>query len=130
MFLIVNVAFADDLAVLLTAKTLRGLIERFETVVNVVSLWCERAGLVLSVEKCQILELGKRKADESAYKINGNQVKVTKSLKYLGVMLDDQLNWNEHLRYIDEKANKIGFMLKKLNWMCSDMSLKLRRTIY
>ena len=53
---ICNVAYADDLAVLLQAKTLKALKKRFKETMQVISGWCERAGLKLSVEKCRVMQ--------------------------------------------------------------------------
>ena len=85
---------------------------------------------MLSVEKSQILNLGRCEPDRSKLLIDGKQVEFSKSIKYLGIMLDPKLDWNEHIRYIEQKATKVIEVLHKVNWMCKRMRLKDKRTIY
>ena len=37
-----------------------------------------------------------------------------KSVKFLGIMLDDSLNWGEHIRYVANKLRKIIYSLKQV----------------
>ncbi|XP_067129853.1 uncharacterized protein [Centruroides vittatus] len=39
--------------------------------------------------------------------MNGNTVKVEKSIKYLGVILEHRLLWNDHVSYINNRTGKI-----------------------
>ncbi|XP_067132778.1 uncharacterized protein [Centruroides vittatus] len=39
--------------------------------------------------------------------MNGNTVKVEKSIKYLGVILEHRLLWNDHVSYINDRTGKI-----------------------
>ena len=59
-----------------------------------------------------------------------HKVNSVKSVKYLGLMLDQDLKWNEHIKYIGEKANKTAALMNKLNWMSRKLKLKLRRARY
>ena len=40
-------------------------------------------------------------------KIGNNQVQRKKAIKFLGVMLDENLDWQEHIRTIEKKWQKI-----------------------
>ena len=49
------------------------------------------------------------------------------SLKYLGIIIDSQLAFREHINYITEKYSKLIFALSKsakLNWGLSHDALK------
>lgn len=127
---ILNVAFADDLALIIKANTLKRITKKFGDAINIIEQWCESAGLKLSVEKSQVLDIGKCECAGQLPKMSGHRIDSTKAIKYLGVMLDRGLKWNEHIKYIGEKANKSAAMMNKLNWMNKRMSLKLRRVLY
>ena len=127
---ICNTAYADDLAVLLRARTLSELKRKFNETIGVISTWCEKAGLSISIEKCQVMQIGKCKVSGEHFEINGKPIEDTDKLKYLGLMIDRLLNWNEHIKYIDQKANKIVDVARRLNRMSDGISLKLKRTIY
>ena len=40
-------------------------------------------------------------------KIGNNQVQRKKAIKFLGVMFDENLDWQEHIRTIEKKMAKI-----------------------
>ena len=60
---------------------------------NLVNNWCKEAELHLNVNKTEMINLGKRK-DVIWIKINNVDVEFKKHLKYLGVIIDDKLNWS------------------------------------
>lgn len=127
---IFNIAFADDLAIVLEGRSMNELQKTFEGAVLVIENWCRSAGLRLSVEKSQILNLGKCEPVQCDLTIDGKQVPVSDKIKYLGVMLDARLEWNEHIRYIEQKANKVVEVIHRMNWTTRRMRLKEKRIIY
>ena len=60
-------------------------------------------------------------------KINGQKLEKCESYKYLGVFLDDQLNWKTHVHYINQKISKACGILAKLRHFCS---LKVLKMVY
>ncbi|GBM69189.1 hypothetical protein AVEN_103115-1 [Araneus ventricosus] len=61
---------------------------------------------------------------------NGNNISRVKSFKYLGIHVDDRLNWLEHSNKQGEKAIKMQKNLKRIaggNWGISQLH---RRTLY
>ena len=45
--------------------------------------------------------------------INNREIAPTESIKFLGVLLDDNLSWKTHVKYIENKISKnIGILLK------------------
>ncbi|GBN19940.1 hypothetical protein AVEN_35914-1 [Araneus ventricosus] len=61
---------------------------------------------------------------------NGYKINRVKSFKYLGIHVDDRLNWLEHIITHGEKANKMQQNLKRItggNWGISQIH---RRTLY
>ena len=53
------------------------------------------------------MQIGKCKMRSEHFKINGKPIEDTDKLKYLGLMIDRLFYWNEHIKNIDQKANKI-----------------------
>ena len=46
-------------------------------------------------------------------KINNHEIKRAESIKLLGVMLDENLTWKPHIKYIENKiAKNIGLLFK------------------
>ena len=50
--------------------------------------------------------------------LNGNVVKRVTSTKFLGITVDDQLKWKQHIDYIKNKISKsIGIIYKARNYV-------------
>ena len=47
----------------------------------------------------------------STLKINNHDIERVNTMKFLGVLLDDNLSWKEHIKYLENKiAKNIGLM--------------------
>ena len=58
-----------------------------------------------------------------ALKIGNNQVQRKKAVKFLGVMLDENLDWQEHIRAIEKNGNSIG-LLYRAKYLLNKSSLR------
>ena len=99
--------FADDLALLVTLELHssgdRGfnadtLIEVTQKSLAVIEEWCKESDLQLSVMKTHaVMFTWKRKWNfTKPLKVNGTVIEIKNSTKFLGVILDSKLSWNEH----------------------------------
>ena len=58
--------------------------------------------------------------------INNQEIKRASYIKFLGVLLDENLSWNEHLKYTENKiAKSIGLMYKAKTFLDKDSLLSL-----
>ncbi|GBM42982.1 Putative protein in type-1 retrotransposable element R1DM, partial [Araneus ventricosus] len=108
-------AFADDLA-LVTAGSVRKELEiNTNEALELIHLTLVELKLEVSVGKCQELAFRslvrheKRKKQnifnrKPIFKINGQSVRIGKSLKYLGVLLDSMLTWSSHILSLHAKG--------------------------
>ena len=51
---------------------------------------------------------------ESALKISGHKLKKVDKVKFLGVIVDDKLNWEAHIEYLKAKLNLSIIMIKRI----------------
>ena len=58
-------------------------------------------------------------------KLNGKKLDLTKSVKYLGIKIDESLAWNEHISDIAIKLNRANAMLYKVREFVNIRVLKL-----
>lgn len=82
-------------------------------------LWCNEQNLFLNVTKTKelIFDFRKNPAHEQI-QINGDDVEECESFKYLGVIIDKNLNWSEHARYVISKCRQrlyLLYVLKSFN---------------
>lgn len=100
------VAYADDMAILVSGKFPSTLSELMESALKVVSKWAESNGLAVNATKTElILFTGKRRAVEfNLPKIGSTTLQLSKEARYLGVILDSKLNWKANTEYRTKKA--------------------------
>ena len=66
----------------------------------------------LNVQKCFVLHLGS-KNQKYAYTLNGSAVQIATSEKDLGIIIDDNLSFSEHVSTMCKKANRrLGMLLR------------------
>jgi len=88
--------FADDVAITAVFKTTAGLQDKCNTTFGAAIHWVEKAGLAIAAHKTEAVLLSSRKKVENMLvSVNGTQVTSQESLKYLGVMIDHRLSFNE-----------------------------------
>lgn len=110
------VAFADDLAVQVSETNKERLIEKANATLGKIDAWMTSHNLRLAPEKTEAIllrSMGRRKEDITI-RVRNNDIRHAKSIKYLGVVLDDNLNFAGHVRMINEKASKRALSLMKL----------------
>ena len=57
--------------------------------------------------------------------IDGGEVKRTKCVKYLGMLVDDKLTWDQHIDYISNKITRNIGILKRIRQFIPKESLLL-----
>ena len=128
-------AFADDIVLLargFDADTLREVTQKS---LNTIETWCTENGLKLSTTKTHaIMFTWKRKWKLlKPLKVNNQTISLKTNTKFLGVIIDDKLNWNEHIKTQTNKAIKVlnqcrrslgptwGFTPQTMKWIYSAM---------
>lgn len=99
------VAYADDLAVLATAEKSSELTASMNRALRNVADTLDSLGLSLAPDKCEaVIFAGRRKIDKCAFSVQGKHIETKKAIKYLGVWLDHQLNFNKNIEELAKKA--------------------------
>jgi Reverse transcriptase (RNA-dependent DNA polymerase)/Endonuclease-reverse transcriptase len=109
------VAFADDVALLVTDKSLPLLQMKCNNALRKVTKWLTEAGLHLAVHKTEALFFTRRrKISPPSLKIDGQEITYKKSIRYLGVEIDDKLRFVAHTEKAAAKAAKTAEGLARL----------------
>ena len=91
--------FADDIQVVLAAKSLALLESALSGVVADVESWCDATSMHLSTEKCRVIWFGIDRPPRTAY-VSPVPIKSTNTLKSLGVTFDSHLTFAAHVNTI------------------------------
>ena len=100
-------AFADDLITIAEGSDLAIIHDRTQKTLNHINDWCKTQGLGLSAIKTTMIMFTKNKKWKlKPVYIENTQIKLTDTVKFLGVTLDSKLNFNAHIDNIVKKAKK------------------------
>ena len=114
-------AYADDLLILQTGSDRDTIMETSLRYLNKIISWCKSKGLEISTVKTQIIFWTRNKKVKTPknIKVNDTTIEIGNTAKYLGVILDDKLNWNEHINTQIKKCKNLFFACRKAigkNW--------------
>ena len=115
------IMFADDTNLFISGKDIDVVVEIMNQELHKVSQWMIANKLTLNVTKTQYMVISTRRniLPRDNLFINREQIERVYSTKFLGVIIDEKLNWCEHIKSIKSKISKsIGIICKarkKLN---------------
>ena len=109
------VGFADDAGIVATAISTQTLEIIANECLRRASKWMRENGLAISVQKTEALLItDKRIFTPPSLVLEGQTVPWSKSLRYLGVQLDNGMKYTEHIKNIAEKASTTAAALARL----------------
>ena len=95
-----------------------------------IAQWMDTNRLILNQSKTKGMLFGTRqKLDKAAFDImlSGNKIERVSKFEYLGVTLDDQLSWKDHITSLSSKAIKRLGILARI-WTC--LTLKVAKCVF
>ncbi len=94
--------FADDLKFYSIVNTLHDAL-KFQSLLDSIVLWCSSNKLVINVKKCFVLHLGS-KNEHYLYGIGGCLIPESRLVKDLGVYVEPNLSYSQHISIMCVKA--------------------------
>ena len=121
--------YADDTILFYTASKVNALQERLNKELKVIECWLRQNNLFLNVYKTEAMVFGTSPClsnmDSFTISVNGTSIKRVSQLKYLGVVFDERLSWNDHVKFILAKAGKGVEMLGRICYCITWHSAKI-----
>ena len=119
--------FADDASLSFTNKNVRRLEAKVNTSPEKITIWLKANKLTLNIDISKLLFFdlspNTNKADALNIQIKSHNLEQSKSVRYLGVVINNKLNWKSHIEYINHKIN-IGLgIIKKLRYYVQEETL-------
>ena len=114
------ILFADDTTILFHDKDLNGVTLQAEVEFTKIIHWLNANKLSLNIKKTKVLIFdNKRHDDTNLYlSLGGTVIKPSSHTKFLGILIDNKLNWKEHISYITKtiaRENGIIYKTKKFS---------------
>jgi hypothetical protein len=114
------ILFADDTNILCYNQCLSTLLNIVNTELERLNQWFISNKLSVNVKKTSYMLFGRKKVDTvanvSSVILNNCVLERVVSTKFLGVIVDDKLNWNEHISYVSLKISQILGAFRKLKY--------------
>jgi hypothetical protein len=121
--------FCDDTKLLFAGKDIKIIEKNANELLQKVYEWGKLAKLDFNAMKSSALLItNKRSFTSPKLEMNGIEIKLEKSIKYLGVKIYHKLNWSQHIDYICNKTLKTIMripIISRNTWGLSFESLKL-----
>jgi hypothetical protein len=107
--------YADDIVIIVQGKFAHTVREIMQKALNVVIKRAAKEGLNISPHITAIVPFTNRRILEGLGPpiINGKELKMLDEVKYLGVILDLKLNWNQHLQKIIRKTQTTFALVRR-----------------
>ena len=122
--------FADDTCLSLSDKNLHTLQRNCNTEANLVDEWFKANRLTTNSKKASKFILSNYNPRLSNTIINSFRIRMgdvilekVKSIKYLGVMLDEKITWNNQIEYLSGKLSRNAGIFSKLRYYLNNKVL-------
>ena len=115
---VLPVIFADDTNLFISDHNLDRAIQTFNNELLVLQNWFLANKLSLNLSKTQSMLFTFSSLARSVplqISINGSPINQVSNTKFLGLYIDEKLNWSSHINYISTKLSKSIGILKKVN---------------
>ena len=120
--------FADDINLLHISKSIKKLNKFVNFDLKILSNWLNANKISLNISKTELITFKPRIKTvdfDLKLELNAKRLDPTKSVKYLGITIDESLTWNEYITDIAIKLNRANAMLYKVREFENTRVLKL-----
>ena len=142
------ILYADDTNIFVVGNTQEEAYIRANNVLENVNMYMKCNFLHINMEKCCYMHFQPRKLTESSYcsrtipfvgnrhiskaiYINGQQLKEVSETKFLGVILDNKLDWNSHIHHLNKKLRSAAALLSRIrHWIPEEHYLKIYHALF
>ena len=120
--------FADDTNLLYVNKNLKTIQNKINKDLKSLVTWLRANKISLNASKTELIifrDPRKKITYDMKIKIDGKKLTPCSSVKYLGIYIDQHLNWNVHLAELKPKLSRAVGMLSKLRYFVNKETLRM-----
>lgn len=117
--------YADDTTLFDVQNSLTDVEQNLQEALRKLSIWCKRNGMVINTDKTKLMLITtsqKRQRMENVdlnLKFGNQSLGTVRYEKVLGVSVDQNLSWTEHVKYLSKKINSSIWLLSKIKHFLS-----------
>ena len=122
--------FADDTNLLYINKSMKRINKHINHDLSLIVQWLRSNKISLNADKTELVIFSPKRKQITKhlnFRISGQKIEISTRVKYLGIQIDQHLNWNEHIKNIIPKLSRAIGVLSKI---CHYVPKFLLKTIY
>lgn len=122
------ILFADDTNIFASGNDLQQLCQIVTLELKHVNMWFKQNKLSLNLSKSKMMIFGNSNTEaQEAIQIEGVVIERVHEIKFLGVIIDDRISWNSHIKYIATKISRSISVIAKVKHI---LNIKALHTLY
>ena len=109
------ILFADDTNLFTSGKDIVRMQDDLNSELSKISLWLKVNKLSLNIKKTHFMFITRKKhrPNQVDLQIDGERIHEVQKTKFLGFIIDNKLNWKDHISYVKNKIAKgLGMIIK------------------
>ena len=122
--LVKYILFADDTNLFCADKNINQLVTTVSTILDKLCIWFAVNKLSLNVSKTNYMLFGNLNA-QFDITINGISISRVHVAKFIGILIDEKLNWKDHIANVKSKLSKSTAILYKCSHVIDSQSMHI-----
>ena len=122
--LVKYILFADDTNLFSADKNINQLVTTVSTILDKLCIWFAVNKLSLNVSKTNYMLFGNLNA-QFDITINGISISRVHVAKFIGILIDEKLNWKDHIANVKSKLSKSTAILYKCSHVIDSQSMHI-----
>ena len=101
--------FADNTNLLYIKKSMKKINKHINHDLSLIVQWLRSNKINLNVDKTELVIFSPKRKQITKhlnFRISGQKIEISTRVKYLGIQIDQHLNWNEHIKNIIPKLTR------------------------
>lgn len=107
--------YADDIAFFVADSDIYSLHQKLQKYMYSLEIWLHSISLSLNISKSALLVFPIADSIQISVLYNQEPIPQVESIKYLGIIYNEKLNWSPHIDYIVAKAQRASGLLRRLS---------------
>ena len=121
--------YGDDTVLFLSTDNPTDISTKLHSDLTAVNSWLKENNLSLNVSKTKFMVYGtnaiRKRFLGTSLDLDGEEIEHVSSFKYLGVVFDEGLTWDEHIKFIHSKASSRLYLFRKLRHYLDNNQAKI-----
>ena len=115
------ILFVDDTNIIISDFSVNKLKFKLRLTINEIMLWVKSNKLTINIEKTHCMSF--RNDIEFEIEIENEPIVQVSEKKFLGLIIDNSLNWKSHFQFLKNKLIKIYWIIKNVSFLLNESAI-------